>query len=114
VRITGWVSREEVRELLRTAWAAIQPSTFEGFGIPVLEAMAAGVPLACSDIPPFREITGGHVEMFDPSSEEEIGAAMTRLMDAPPDMTAAREHARGFTWERTARETIRVLAAAAR
>jgi glycosyltransferase involved in cell wall biosynthesis len=109
VRITGWVSREQVHELLRTAWAAIQPSTFEGFGLPVLEAMAAGVPLACSDIAPFREITGGHAAMFDPANEPAISEAMLRLMDDPSDTTVAREHARQFTWERTAHKTIRVL-----
>jgi len=109
VRITGWMTRQEVRELLRTAWAAIQPSTFEGFGLPVLEAMAAGVPLACSDIPPFREIAGGFVEMFPPGDEEAICDALIRLMDAPPETAAAREHARQFTWLRAARETIAVL-----
>jgi glycosyltransferase involved in cell wall biosynthesis len=114
VRITGWISRDEVHELLRTAWAAIQPSTFEGFGLPVLEAMAAGVPLACSDIAPFREITGGHVAMFDLAIEPAIGEAMLRLMDDPPDTAAAREHARQFTWERAARETIEVLKKAAK
>ena len=114
VRITGWISREEVHELLRTAWAAIQPSTFEGFGLPVLEAMAAGVPLECSDIAPFREITGGRVAMFDPANETAIGKAIQRLMDNPPDTTAAREYAREFTWERTARQTIEVLKGAAK
>lgn len=109
VRITGWVPREQVRELLRTARAVIQPSTFEGFGMPILEAMAAGVPAACSDIPPFRETTGGHVSMFDATDEAAIRKAMLRLIEAPPDTAAAREHARQFTWERTARETIAVL-----
>jgi glycosyltransferase involved in cell wall biosynthesis len=114
VRITGWISREEVHELLRTAWAAIQPSTFEGFGLPVLEAMASGVPLACSDIAPFREITGGHVAMFDPANVTAIGEAVLRSMNDPPDTAPAREHARQFTWERTARETIEVLKNAAK
>jgi len=113
VRITGWLRREEVRELLRTAWAVIQPSTFEGFGLPVLEAMAAGVPLACSDIPPFREIAGGFVEMFDPADEAAIRDALIRLMDAPPQTAAPRDHARQFTWPRAARETIAVLERAA-
>jgi glycosyltransferase involved in cell wall biosynthesis len=112
-RITGWVPREEIRELLRTAWAVIQPSTFEGFGMPVLEAMAAGVPVACSDIPPFRETTGGHVAMFAAASETAIRDAMSLLSGAPPETTAARAHARQFTWERTARETIAVLKSAA-
>jgi glycosyltransferase involved in cell wall biosynthesis len=113
VRITGWAPREEIRELLRTAWAVIQPSTFEGFGMPVLEAMAAGVPVACSDIPPFRETTGGHVPMFDAASHAAIREAMRRLLDAPSDTTAARAHARQFTWERTAGQTIAVLQNAA-
>jgi glycosyltransferase involved in cell wall biosynthesis len=112
-RITGWLPREQIRELLRTAWAAIQPSTFEGFGMPVLEAMAAGVPLACSDIPPFRETTGGHVTLFDAASDAAVGEAMLGLLDGPPETTAARAHTRQFTWERTARETIAVLQSAA-
>ena len=110
VRITGWVPREQIHELLRTAWAVIQPSAFEGFGMPVLEAMAASVPVACSDIPPFRETTGGFVAMFDAASDTAILEAMRRLLDAPPDTVAAREHARQFTWERTARETLAILA----
>jgi glycosyltransferase involved in cell wall biosynthesis len=112
-RITGWVPREQIHELLRTAWAVIQPSTFEGFGLPVLEAMAAGVPVACSDIPPFRETTGGHAIMFDATNDTAIRKAMLGLLDAPPDTAAARAHARQFTWERTARETIAVLQRAA-
>ncbi len=77
--------------------------------MPVLEAMAAGVPVACSDIPPFRETTGGCLDMFDPASETAIREAMLRLLDQPPDAAAAREHARQFTWERTARQTLAVL-----
>ena len=91
-----------------------QPLTFEGFGLPVLEAMAAGVPLACSDIAPFQETTAGNVAMFDPANEPAIREAMLRLMDDPPDTAAAREYARQFTWERTARETIEVLEHAAK
>jgi glycosyltransferase involved in cell wall biosynthesis len=109
VRLTGWLPRAEVLELLRTAWAVVQPSTFEGFGMPVLEAMAAGVPLACSDIPPFREIAADLVAMFDPLDEDAVACALARLLDAPPPTGPAREHARGFTWERAARQTIAVL-----
>ncbi len=114
VRLAGWVSRAEVLELLRTAWGVVQPSTFEGFGMPVLEAMAAGVPLVCSDIPPFREITRDDVPLFDPLDEAAIERALSRLLDAPPPTDAARERARGFTWERAARQTIAALEKAAR
>jgi glycosyltransferase involved in cell wall biosynthesis len=113
-RITGWVPREQIRELLRTAWAVIQPSTFEGFGMPVLEAMAAGVPVACSDIPPFRETTGGCVTLFEAASDSAIREAILRLLDAPPDTTAAGAHVRQFTWERTARENLAVIEKAVR
>ncbi len=114
VRLTGWVPREELYELYRKAWAFVYPSTFEGFGMPVLEAMAAGLPVACSSIAPLREIAGDAVEFFDPLSEEDIARALRKLADGPPVESArAREHAAGFTWERTARETLRCLLAAA-
>src|SRR5579885_1722998 len=69
VRFTGWVSRDELYELYRCARAFVYPSTFEGFGMPVLEAMAAGIPVACSDIPPLREIADGCAVFFDPLSD---------------------------------------------
>src|SRR5262249_12986370 len=56
VRITGWIAREEVLKLYANALAFVYPSSFEGFGMPVLEAMAAGIPTACADIPPLREV----------------------------------------------------------
>ena len=113
VRLAGWLPREEILELLRTAAACIQPSTFEGFGLPVLEAMAAGVPLACSDIMPFREVTAGCVPMFDPLDETAIAAAVRALIDAPPDAAAALVRARHFSWDEAARQTLRVLRGAA-
>ncbi len=113
MQLAGWVSRADVLELLRTAWAVVQPSTFEGFGMPVLEAMAAGVPLACSDIPPFREIAGDDAARFDPLDEGAIERALSQLLDAPPATAAARERARAFTWERAARQTIAALEKAA-
>jgi len=113
VRLTGWIGRAEVLELLRTAAACIQPSTFEGFGLPVLEAMAAAVPLACSDIMPFREITAGCVPMFDPLDEAAIAEAMRGLIDTPPDTAAPQEQARKFSWDETARQTLRVLRSSA-
>ena len=83
VRITGWIPREELYELFRGARAFIYPSTFEGFGMPVLEAMAAGIPLACSDIPPLREIAGPTVLYFNPESDGEIVGALKTLVSSP-------------------------------
>src|SRR5258706_2912182 len=81
VRINGLVPREELYELFCGARGFIYPSTFEGFGMPVLEAMAAGVSVSCSGIPPLREIAGPTVHYFDPSSDRELGAALQRLAE---------------------------------
>jgi len=108
-RIMGWVPREELYELFRGARGFIYPSTFEGFGMPVLEAMAAGVPLACSDIPPLREIAGSTVHYFDPASDGELGTALQLLADGEIATRPAAERAREFTWEKTARATLDYL-----
>ena len=92
-RITGWVARDELYELFRGARGFIYPSMFEGFGMPVLEAMAAGVPVACSDIPPLREIAGSAVHYFDPASDSEIRDALQLLADGTIPTQAAAERA---------------------
>jgi len=109
VRLMGWVPREELYELFRGARGFIYPSTFEGFGMPVLEAMAAAVPVACSDIPPLQEIAGPAVHYFDPSSDSEMAAALQLLADQKIPTRAAADRARTFTWEKTARETLDYL-----
>jgi glycosyltransferase involved in cell wall biosynthesis len=113
VQITGWVPRDELYRLYAEARAFIYPSTFEGFGMPVLEALAAGIPTACSDIPPLREVAGDAALFFDPLSEDAIAAAIERVMnDAPLREQLAQEgpeRARPFTWQRSAELTLKVL-----
>ena len=109
VRLTGWIPRDQLYELFRGARGFIYPSTFEGFGMPVLEAMAAGIPVACSDIPPLREVAGSTVHYFDPSSEAAIRDALERLIAGSiPSDTAARRAAQ-FTWKKTAQATLDYL-----
>lgn len=108
-RILGWIPREQLRELYRRARGFIYPSTFEGFGMPVSEAMAAGVPVACSDIAPLREIGGSAVYYFDPSSESAIREALERLAAATVPVEDALRRAAEFSWEKCARETLDYL-----
>jgi glycosyltransferase involved in cell wall biosynthesis len=109
VEITGWVPREQLIELYRGALGFIYPSTFEGFGMPVLEAMAAGVPVACSDIPPLREIARSTVHFFDPASDREIRDALLLLASGKISTDAAQRRAGQFSWEKTARATLDYL-----
>src|SRR5579862_7226543 len=113
VQITGWVPREQLYSLYGRARAFVYPSTFEGFGMPVLEALAAGIPVACSDIPPLREVAGDAALLFDPSSEEAISAALDRITgDAPLRARLEQtgpERARFFTWQRAAEVTLKAL-----
>lgn len=109
VEIAGWVPREELLELYRGALGFIYPSTFEGFGMPVLEAMAAGVPVACSDIPPLREIARSTVHFFDPASDREIRDALLLLACGKISTDAAHRRAAQFSWEKAARATLDYL-----
>jgi glycosyltransferase involved in cell wall biosynthesis len=109
VTITGWVPREQLYELYRRALGFIYPSIFEGFGMPVLEAMAAGVPVACSDIAPLREIARSTVHFFDPSNEREIRDALLLLASGKISTDAAQRRAAQFSWEKTARVTLDYL-----
>jgi glycosyltransferase involved in cell wall biosynthesis len=103
VRSLGRVSREELARLYRTASALVFPSLFEGFGQPPLEAMACGCPVACSNAAALPEVVGDAARLFDPTSREELVAAVEHVLD-DPDPWRARGLARAaeFTWERTA------------
>jgi glycosyltransferase involved in cell wall biosynthesis len=110
VEITGWISRVDLYRLFETAHAFVYPSTFEGFGMPVLEAMAAGVPLACSNIEPIRSIVQDAAVTFEPGDEEAMLNAM-RLVTCDEPLRrklvdAGRRRAADFSWLHSARETL--------
>jgi glycosyltransferase involved in cell wall biosynthesis len=113
VRLTGWIPREELLQLYARTQAFVYPSTFEGFGMPVLEAMAAGIPVACSDIPPLREVAGDAALFFNPLNEDAIADALDRITADTGLRAQLAEtgpgRARAFTWERAARETLAAL-----
>lgn len=109
---TGWISDEDLEGLYGLATCCVYPSLHEGFGMPVLEAMARGVPLACSNATSLPEVAGDAAELFDPTDTAAIAAAMRRLLSDPGRaselVAAGTERATAFTWERCARKTIAV------
>jgi glycosyltransferase involved in cell wall biosynthesis len=113
VEITGWLPRKDLLRLYKRAQAFVYPSTFEGFGMPVLEALAAGIPVACSNIAPIKEVAGDAALFFDPLDEEAIAAAVDQILN--DQLLRARlaqagpERARPFTWRRTAEKTLKIL-----
>jgi len=107
--IRGWIPRRQLYELYRGAVGLIYPSTFEGFGMPVLEAMAARVPVACSDIAPLREVARSTVHFFDPANDREIRDALLLLASGKISTEAAQRRAEQFSWEKTARATLDYL-----
>jgi len=116
VRFPGWISREEVEGLWALASAFVFPSLYEGFGLPVLEAMARGVPVACSNASSLPEVAGEAALLFDPRDEAQIAAVLSRLLGDPQLRerlrAAGHERARLFTWRQTARLTLESYARA--
>lgn len=110
VHVRGGVSVEALCALYARAEALVFPSLYEGFGLPVLEAMAAGCPVIASNLTSLPEVTGDAALSCDPRDLDALAAAMRRLTGdaALQGELSARglERAAGFTWERTARGTI--------
>jgi len=97
------VPADELVALYRRAAALVLPSLYEGFGQPVLEAMACGCPVACSDIPPLVEVAGGAARTFRPDDPDAIAAAVRDVLaDAGPYRERGLARAAAFTWERAA------------
>ncbi len=112
VHTPGYVSDEVLQALLFRADAFLYPSLYEGFGLPILEAMASGTPVITSTNSSMPEIAADAAILVDASDEAAIGEAMMRVAQDRPAMAALREkgvaHARRFSWADTARRTINV------
>jgi glycosyltransferase involved in cell wall biosynthesis len=110
VRLLGWVSEEQLEDLYAAADAFVFPSLHEGFGMPVLEAMARRVPVATSGRTSLAEVAGDAALLFDPEDEASIAAAIERLLSdrelAERLERAGLEQAARFTWDRTADLTV--------
>jgi glycosyltransferase involved in cell wall biosynthesis len=110
VRLLGWIEPAELEGLYAAAACFVFPSLMEGFGLPVLEAMSRGVPVACSGRGSLAEVAGDAALRFDPESEPEIAAAITRLVtdreEAARLRTAGRARVERFSWSATATGTL--------
>lgn len=119
VVVTPQVGDADLAALISGARVFVVPSRAEGFGLPVLEAMALGVPVASSDIPVLHEIAGEAALWFDPERPDQLAAIVTRMLDDEAlrarMIGLGRARAATFTWQKTAAATIavydRVLAA---
>jgi glycosyltransferase involved in cell wall biosynthesis len=111
-RFLGWVSADELEELYSVASCFVLPSLYEGFGLPILEAMARGVPVACSNRGSLPEVAGDAALEFDPDQPRSIADAIETLLTDRDETTrlaaAGRERAAQFTWEKTAQATVEV------
>ncbi len=110
--LTGYVGEEELVYLYNGASIFTFPSLYEGFGLPILEAMACGTPVITSNVYSMPEAAGDAAVLVDPESIEEIATAIMKLLDDQIlrkkliDQGLAR--VTQFTWEKTARETLAV------
>jgi glycosyltransferase involved in cell wall biosynthesis len=117
VRLPGFVPEAELPDWYRAAELFVYPSRLEGFGLPVLEALACGTPVACSRVGSLLEIVGDSALTFPPDSEDALVACLQLALTQPA--LRAELQARGlaqaqqFTWERAARETLAVYRAIA-
>jgi glycosyltransferase involved in cell wall biosynthesis len=103
VRVVDFVPDAHLPGLYAGAAAVCLPSLYEGFGLPVLEAMACGAPVFTSDRGALAEVAGGHAVTADPDSVEAMAAALPRALDLSAAARArAQAHARTFTWARCA------------
>lgn len=110
VRPLGHVPDDDLPGLYRDAALFAYPSLFEGFGLPVLEAMSAGAPVLTSNVSSLPEVGGDAVRYADPRDVASIRAGLAALLGDPHERArlaaAGRARAARFSWERTARETL--------
>jgi glycosyltransferase involved in cell wall biosynthesis len=110
VRRPGWVDDPTLDGLYRAADCFVFPSLAEGFGLPVLDAMLRGTPVACSNATSLPEVAGDAALLFDPLDVEAITVSVRRILEDPELAerlaSAGRQRARRFSWDESARRTL--------
>jgi glycosyltransferase involved in cell wall biosynthesis len=102
---TGYLKDGRLRGVVAGAAALVLPSRDEGFGIPVIEALAAGTPVVASDLPVLREVGGSVTAYAEPGDPGAFAAAIQQVLDHPGDPGPRRTHGAGYTWARCAEAT---------
>lgn len=112
VSVPGYLKEADIPDLYAAASGFLFPSLYEGFGLPILEAMATGTPVLTSTAGSCPEAANGHAILVDPESIEDIGRGIEACVAMPADrIERARAYAHGKTWAETARQTLAVYRA---
>jgi glycosyltransferase involved in cell wall biosynthesis len=113
VILTGALDDSHLGMLIKSANLVVIPSMYEGFCLPMVEAMACGVPTIVSNGSCLPEVSGGGLEYFDPGSTEGIAASMEQTLESEETRRSLSEKGRGrasgFSWRRCAAETLEIL-----
>jgi glycosyltransferase involved in cell wall biosynthesis len=113
VIMPGFIDEEDKTALMKSAQVFVFPSLYEGFGIPILEAMSVGIPIVISDIPPHREIAGEAALFFDPKSPTDLSEKLLKVITGDALKTTLTEKAKAdlsrFSWEKTAENFIKII-----
>lgn len=112
VRFTGYLADDDLRALYSSCRVFVYPSLYEGFGLPLLEAMACGAPVITSDIPSIRETVGDAAFLVSPADVDDLARSIKRLLDNPAERehrsSVGEHHASKFSWEKAAAATLNV------
>lgn len=110
---TGYVTDSTYDQILRSADFFVFPSLYEGFGLPVLEAMACGIPVVASNVSSLPEVVGDAGLLINPNKPFSIAAAVSRLIHHPQEreelVKTGLKQAKKFTWQKAGQETLDVL-----
>jgi glycosyltransferase involved in cell wall biosynthesis len=110
IRATGYLSRTDIRALMAASALLVLPSLEEGFGLPVVEAMAAGLPVVCSRGSALEEVAGDAASLVESGDGAALARAIERLLDDPAEAEARKqqglERSRLFEWDDTAARTL--------